>query len=185
MTGPGLRFEATPIAGVHVIRPHPVRDARGFFARLFDAAAFEAAGLVGRFVNINNSRSIARHTLRGMHQQMPPSAEAKLVRCVRGALFDVAVDTRPGSATHRGWFGLMLTAEDPAMLYVPQGCAHGFLTMEDETEAIYLSSAYYDSGRERGLRWDDPAIDIAWPAAPAVVSDKDRGWPDYDPAGFA
>ena len=185
MSGPALRFEATPIAGVHLVRPVPVGDARGFFARLFDAAAFEAAGLVGRFVNINNSRSVARHTLRGMHMQLPPSAEAKLVRCVRGALFDVAVDTRPNSPTRGHWFGVVLSADDPAMLYVPEGCAHGFLTLEDETEAIYLSSACYDAPRERGLRWDDAAIGIVWPAAPAVVSDKDRAWPDYDPARFA
>ncbi len=170
--------------GVHVVQPEAVGDARGFFARLFDADTFAAAGLVDGFVNINNSLSRHRHTLRGMHLQLPPSAEAKLVRCVRGALFDVAIDCRPGSPTQRQWFGIELTAENRTMLYVPEGCAHGFLTLADDTEAIYLSSRPYDPARERGLRWDDPAIGISWPAAPTVLSDKDARWPDYDPVHF-
>lgn len=179
------RIEPTPLAGVHVVRPDGIVDARGFFARMFDSRVFAEAGLVDHFVNINNSFSGARHTLRGMHLQRPPSAEAKLVRCVRGALFDVAIDCRAASPTRRQWFGIELTGENRAMLYVPEGCAHGFLTLADDTEAIYLSSAFHDPASERGLRWDDPAIGVTWPAPPAVISDKDRAWPDYTPSRFA
>jgi dTDP-4-dehydrorhamnose 3,5-epimerase len=161
-----------------------VEDARGFFARMFDSRVFEAAGLSARFVNVNNSFSRARGTLRGLHLQNPPSAEAKLVRCVRGAIFDVAADLRAGSPTRGRWFGVELTDENRAMLYVPEGCAHGFLTLTDDSETIYFSSQYHDAARERGVRWNDKATAIAWPIEPAVISDKDRAWPDYDPGNF-
>ena len=131
---------------------------------------------------MNNSLSAERGTLRGMHYQLAPSAEVKVVRCVRGALYDVILDLRPDSPTFGQHFGAELTAENRRMMYVPQGFAHGFLTLSDDTEAVYLVSSYYDPDRERGVRFDDPKFAIEWPEAPAVVSDKDRAHPDFDPA---
>ena len=166
---------------VKVIAPLQHGDERGFFARMFDSRAFAAAGLVPCYVNVNNSYSAHRRTLRGLHFQLHPSAEAKVVRCVRGALFDVAVDVRPGSATNGHWVGRELTADNRLMLYVPPGFAHGFLTLCEDTEVIYMSSAFYDPERERGYRWDDPAFGIVWPHAPEVLSAKDEAWPAMTP----
>ena len=179
-----MEIKETSLAGVHLVVPRPFGDERGFFARIFDSKVFEQAGLIGRFVNINNSMSRHRGTLRGMHLQLAPSSEAKLVRCVRGALFDVAVDVRPDSPTRLQWCGYELTAENRTMMYVPEGFAHAFITLADDTEAIYLSSQFYDPARERGLRWNDPAVGVAWPITPEIVSSKDQSWPDYDPANF-
>ena len=165
-------FTETPLDGVWVIDLEKHGDERGFFARVFDDEEFAARGLATRWVNVNNSLSAQRGTLRGMHYQLPPAAEAKLVRCIRGAFFDVAIDVRTGT-----WFGVELSAENRRMLYIPEHCAHGFLTLEDDTEALYLTSARYSPGHERGTRWDDPAYGIEWPFAPAVLSDKDRAWP--------
>ena len=165
-------FTETSLDGVWVIDLEKRGDERGFFARVFDDEEFGARGLVTQWVNVNNSLSAQRGTLRGMHHQLPPAAEVKLVRCIRGALFDVALDLRTGR-----WFGVELSAENRRMLYVPEHCAHGFLTLEDDTEALYLTSAHYSPEHERGARWDDPAFGIEWPFAPAVLSDKDRAWP--------
>jgi dTDP-4-dehydrorhamnose 3,5-epimerase len=165
-------FTETPLEGVWVIDLEKHGDDRGFFARVFDDEEFGARGLVTRWVNVNNSLSAQRGTLRGMHYQVAPAAEVKLVRCIRGAFFDVALDLRTGR-----WFGVELSAENRRMLYVPEHCAHGFLTLEDDTEALYLTSAHYSPEHERGARWDDPAYAIDWPFAPAVLSDKDRAWP--------
>jgi dTDP-4-dehydrorhamnose 3,5-epimerase len=165
-------FTETPLDGVWVIELEKRGDERGFFARLFDDDEFEAHDLVTRWVNVNDSLSAQRGTLRGLHYQLPPAAEVKLVRCIRGSFFDVALDPRTGK-----WFGVELSAENRKMLYVPEHCAHGFLTLEDDTEALYLTSAHYSPEHERGARWDDPAYGIAWPFAPAVLSEKDRAWP--------
>jgi dTDP-4-dehydrorhamnose 3,5-epimerase len=165
-------FTETPLDGVWVIELERRGDARGFFARLFDDGEFGEHGLVTRWVNVNDSLSAQRGTLRGMHYQLPPAAEVKLVRCIRGAFFDVALDLRTGR-----WHGVELSAENRKMLYVPEHCAHGFLTLEDDTEALYLTSAHYSPEHERGARWDDPAYAIEWPFAPTVLSDKDRAWP--------
>jgi dTDP-4-dehydrorhamnose 3,5-epimerase len=165
-------FTETPLDGVWVIELERRGDARGFFARLFDDGEFGEHGLVTRWVNVNDSLSAQRGTLRGMHYQLPPAAEVKLVRCIRGAFFDVALDLRTGR-----WHGVELSAENRKMLYVPEHCAHGFLTLEDDTEALYLTSAHYSPEHERGARWDDPAFAIEWPFAPTVLSDKDRAWP--------
>jgi dTDP-4-dehydrorhamnose 3,5-epimerase len=165
-------FTETPLDGVWVIELERRGDARGFFARLFDDGEFGEHGLVTRWVNVNDSLSAQRGTLRGMHYQLPPAAEVKLVRCIRGSFFDVALDLRTGR-----WFGVELSAENRKMLYVPEHCAHGFLTLEDDTEALYLTSAHYSPEHERGARWDDPAYAIEWPFAPTVLSDKDRAWP--------
>ncbi len=179
-----MQIRPTLLDGVYLVVPKPFGDDRGFFQRIFDSRAFAEAGLVSQFVNINNSLTRQRHTLRGMHLQLAPSAEAKLVRCVRGALFDVAIDLRPDSPTCCRWYGHELTAESRDMMYVPEGFAHGFLTLADDTEAIYLSSQFYDPARERGLRWNDPAVGVVWPAIPDTVSSKDQAWPDFDPVNF-
>jgi dTDP-4-dehydrorhamnose 3,5-epimerase len=165
-------FTETPLDGVWVIELEKRGDERGFFARVFDDDEFGEHGLATQWLNVNDSLSAQRGTLRGMHYQLPPAAEVKLVRCIRGAFFDVALDLRTGQ-----WLGVELTAENRKMLYVPEHCAHGFLTLEDDTEALYLTSAHYSPEHERGARWDDPAYGIEWPFAPAVLSDKDRAWP--------
>jgi dTDP-4-dehydrorhamnose 3,5-epimerase len=177
-----LRFGETPLPGAYTIDLEPRSDERGFFARFFCEAEFGAQGLETRFVQINNSLSRDRGTLRGMHYQLEPSAEVKVLRAISGALWDVILDLRPGSETFGRHFGAELTAENRRMMYVPRGFAHGFLTLAPDTETLYLVSASYDPERERGIRYDDPRFAIDWPAEPAVVSEKDRTHPDFDEA---
>jgi len=174
-------FHPAPLPGVYTIDLEKRGDARGFFARYFCRKEFAAQGLETDFVQINDSLSAAAGTLRGMHYQLPPAGEVKLVRCIRGALYDVVVDLRPRSPTFLKSFGATLSAENRTMMYVPVGFAHGFLTLEPDTEAVYLVSDFYAPESERGLRYDDPRLEIVWPAAPEVVSDKDRTWPGFDP----
>jgi dTDP-4-dehydrorhamnose 3,5-epimerase len=174
-------FTPTPLAGAHLVDLEKRGDARGFFARVFCEREFAAAGLETRFVQVNNSLSAKRGTLRGLHYQLPPAAEVKLVRCLKGALWDVIVDLRPDSPTFRRWFGAELTAENRRMMYVPRGFAHAILTLTDETEALYLVSAFYAPEQERGVRWNDPAIGIEWPLTPVEISPKDAAWPDLSP----
>lgn len=178
-----LRFETTGVEGAWLVEGVRRGDARGHFARMFCAGEFAALGLESRFAQANASLSRTRHTMRGMHYQLPPAAEVKLVRCTAGALFDVVLDIRPDSPSFGRWFGAELTPENGRMMYVPRGCAHGFLTLAADTAALYLVSDAYAPGEERGLRWDDPRFGIAWPAAPAEISGKDAGWPDWEP-GF-
>jgi len=177
-----MRFLPTPLAGAYLIELEEREDERGFFARMFCEREFAEAGLETRFVQINNSLSRDLHTLRGMHYQLGTAAEVKLVRCVRGALWDVILDLRPTSATFGQSFGAQLTAENRQMMYVPRGFAHGFLTTAENTEAFYLVSANYEPSRERGVRWDDLRLAIRWPTAPVVISDKDARQRDFDPA---
>lgn len=177
-----MKFHKTPLEGARVIELEKRGDDRGFFARYFCEREFAADGLETRFVQINNSLSSKKGTLRGMHYQLPPSPEVKVVRCVRGSLWDAIVDLRPDSPTFMKWFGAELSAENRLMMYVPRGFAHGLLTLTDDVEAIYLVSAFYDPQAERGLRWNDPAIGIEWPIAPVEISPKDAKWPDFDPA---
>lgn len=174
-----MRFIETPIAGAWLVEPESRGDERGFFSRLWCRDEFAARGLNGNFVQCNNSFSRSRGTLRGLHYQAPPHAEAKLVSCVRGRIFDVIVDLRHDSPTCRNWFGRELTEDNRLMIYVPEGCAHGYLTLEDASEVIYPVTAAYHADLERGLRWDDPAIGIEWPISPSVLSQKDREWPDF------
>jgi len=170
-----VKLEPTDLPGVFVVHLEPEQDARGHFARLWDA---ETMGMAVAQASLSwNAR---RHTLRGLHWQVPPHAEAKLVRCTRGAIFDVAVDVRPGSPTERRWFGLHLSAREPRALYLGEGLAHGFLTLEDDTEVSYLISARHAPEAARGARYDDPAFSIAWPASPALIADRDRSFPSYD-----
>jgi dTDP-4-dehydrorhamnose 3,5-epimerase len=180
-----LRFHATPVHGAWLIEGVRRGDDRGHFARMFCATEFGGQGLETQFAQVNTSLSRQRHTLRGMHYQLPPSAEVKLVRCTAGSLFDVVLDLRPDSPSFARWFGAELTAANGRMLYVPRGCAHGFLTLEDDTAALYLVSDAYAPEQERGLRFDDPRFAIDWPAEPAEVSAKDRAWPDFDPVFHA
>lgn len=175
-------FRETPLAGAFLVELEPREDERGFFARVFCEREFTEQGLSARFVQVNDSLARAAGTLRGMHYQLPPHAETKLVRCLRGTLFDVIVDLRPGSRTFRRHFGVRLDAETRSMLYVPRGFAHGFVTLEPDTEALYFVDAFYAPEAERGMRWDDPALGIEWPLEPRVISEKDRTHPDFDAA---
>ena len=176
-----MKFHPTPLFGAFTIELEKRGDDRGFFARFFCDKEFGAAGLETRFLQINNSLTGAKGTLRGLHYQLPPAAEVKVVRAVRGALFDVIVDLRPDSPTYRRWFGAELNADNRLMMYAPRGFGHGFVTLSDNAEALYLVSAPYTPASERGLRWNDPAIGVEWPAPPTEMSDKDRNWPDLDP----
>ena len=176
-----MQFTPTPLAGAFVIDLEKRGDERGFFARVFCENEFAEHGLATDFVQINNSLSADKGTLRGLHYQLAPKAETKVVRCVRGALYDLIADLRPDSPTFLQHFGVELTAENRTMLYVPKGFAHSFLTLEDDTEAIYFVDEFYAPDRERGLRWNDPKFGIDWPIEPVIISDKDRGHSDFDP----
>jgi len=176
-----MRFTQTPLAGSCLIDLDKQEDERGFFARLFCEREFGEAGLESRLVQMNISVSRDRGTLRGMHYQLEPAAEVKVVRALRGALWEVILDLRPGSPTFGRSFGTELTAGSRRMMYVPRGFAQGFLTLESDTEALYLVSTYYDPSHERGVRWNDPRFSIAWPEKPLVISDKDANHPDFDP----
>jgi len=144
--------------------------------RAWCAREFAEHGLHFEPVQANMGFSVRKGTIRGMHYQVAPALEAKLVRCTRGAIFDVAIDLRPNSPTYRKWYGIELTAENGRMLYVPENCAHGYQTLEEDTEMYYMTSAFYDSAAVRGVRFDDPAFNIRWPLAVSVVSEQDRNW---------
>ncbi len=170
----------TELGGAFVIEPRRFEDERGFFAPSFSARQFAERGMADRFVENNISFSRARGTLRGMHYQAAPHGQAKLVRCTRGSVFDVAVDIRPDSETYGRWVGVELSQENRRMLYVPADCAHGFQTLEDETEVFYLVSNFYAPDAACGVRWDDPAFGVEWPHADSrVMADRDRDYPDF------
>jgi dTDP-4-dehydrorhamnose 3,5-epimerase len=177
-----VKFHTTPLETARLVELEKRGDNRGFFARYFCEREFGSHGLETRFVQINNSLSTRKGILRGLHYQLPPAAEVKVIRCVRGALWDAIVDLRPDSPTFKKWFGTELTAENRFMMYVPRGFAHAILTLGDDTEAIYLVSTFYGPDQERGIRWNDPAIGIEWPIEPTEISPKDASWPDFDPA---
>jgi dTDP-4-dehydrorhamnose 3,5-epimerase len=172
-------FTETELPGSYIIEPQKFEDERGFFARGWCQHEFEEHGLVACIVQANISYNCKRGTLRGMHYQVAPHSETKLIRCTRGALYDVIVDLRPASSTYRQWIGVELSEDNYKMLYVPEGFAHGFITLADNTEATYQVSAFYTPGAERGLRYDDPAFAIAWPLPVAVISKKDKNWSDF------
>jgi dTDP-4-dehydrorhamnose 3,5-epimerase len=176
-----MQFDATPIAGCFVARQQRIVDARGYFARSWCRDELAAHGMNPDMLQLNVGFSHRRGTVRGIHYQREPHAEAKFVRCTRGAIFDVAVDLRGDSPTRGHWFGLELTAEDGTMLFVPAGCAHGYQTLADDTEMYYMTTARYAPGAARGVPFDDPALAIAWPAPVTLVSDQDRQWPRFDP----
>jgi dTDP-4-dehydrorhamnose 3,5-epimerase len=177
-----MRFTETELPGAFLIDLERREDERGFFARAWCEEELAAHGLDTRVSQCNISFNERRGTLRGLHYQVPPHAEVKVVRCTRGSIYDVIVDLRPGSATYMRWIGIELTAENRLQLYVPEGFAHGYLTLEDATETFYQVSMPYAPGAERGARWDDAAFDIAWPdIGELVISEKDRSWPDFAP----
>jgi len=174
-----MRFTPTDLNDAWLIEPEPFRDARGWFARTFCEREFGERGLETRFVQHSTSQNFNRGTLRGMHFQRGTDAEVKLVRCLKGAIYDVIIDLRPDSPTFKRWFGAELTAENVRQLYIPKGFAHGFQTLSDDCEIGYLISEFYAPEASSGVRWDDPAFAITWPMAPTVLSDKDRDWPDF------
>lgn len=174
-----MRFIPASLDGVLLVEPEPLADPRGFFARTFCAREFARAGCEAAFPQHSLSFSARRGTLRGMHYQIAPHEEAKVVTCHRGAIRDVLIDLRPASPTYLRWEGFDLTAANRRSLYVPKGVAHGFQTLVDETEVGYLISAFHEPGAGLGVRHDDPAFRIDWPLPVSAMSDRDRGWPDY------
>ncbi len=169
------------MGGAYIVELEKRGDERGFFARAFCRNEFRDRGLQSVFVQINDSLSVHRATLRGMHYQLPPFAETKIVRCIRGSLWDCIVDLRRESSTFGQWFGDTLSAENRKMMYVPKGFAHGFISLEPNTEAFYLVDEFYAPEHERGLRWNDPKFNIQWPMQPEVISPKDANAHDFDP----
>jgi dTDP-4-dehydrorhamnose 3,5-epimerase len=176
-----MKFIPTPLTGAYLIEIEPNSDYRGFFARTFCEQEFKHEGLESRFCQINDSFSVRKGTLRGMHYQLAPSSEVKLVRCIAGALYDVIADLRPDSPTFGKWFGATLSAKNRTLMYVPRGFAHGFLTLTNDVETIYLVSVSYAPSHERGLRFDEPWLAINWPSEPVEISAKDNAWPPFDP----
>lgn len=172
-----MKFLATEIPGVFEIEAVASQDGRGFFARLYCPEAFAKAGITFQSTQINLSRNLVPFTMRGMHWQDAPLAEAKLVRVTSGAAYDVVVDIRPHSPTFRHWIARHLDAARANALFIPEGCAHGFLTLAANTDLLYQMGRPFVPGLARGLRWDDPGIHITWPAAPAVISSEDLAWP--------
>jgi dTDP-4-dehydrorhamnose 3,5-epimerase len=172
-------FQETKLAGAYTIELERREDERGFFARGWCQQEFERQGLVSRLVQANISFNKQRGTLRGMHYQASPFEETKLVRCTRGAICDVIIDLRPESPTYGQWLGVELTADNYRILYVPERFAHGFITLEDNTEVTYQVSQFYTPACERGIRWNDPAFGVRWPVEVQVISQKDSSWPDW------
>ena len=174
-----MRFEPTAIAGAFIVAMEPQADDRGSFARSFCEGEFAAAGIDFRVVQLNLSRNPRARTLRGMHGQRPPHEEAKLIQCVRGRIFDVAVDLRRGSSTYLAHAGVDLDAGGERLFYVPPGCLHGFLTLNDDSDVLYHMGSAFVPGAGFGLRWNDPALGIAWPTVPTVLSERDAAYPDF------
>jgi dTDP-4-dehydrorhamnose 3,5-epimerase len=172
-------FKETALSGAYLIELETVEDERGYFARTFCRNEFAAHGLNTKIVQCSISYNARRGTLRGMHYQVEPSAEVKLVQCVRGSLYDVILDLRPEAETYCRWIGLELSSENRRMLYIPIGFAHGFQTLEDDTVVYYQISEFYEPQHARGVRWNDPAFGIEWPLSEPLISEKDRLLPDY------
>jgi len=173
-------FHGTKLAQVFEIELERKQDERGFFARSWCKREFESHGLNPQFVQCNVSFSETKGTLRGMHYQAAPHAESKIVRCTRGAIYDVILDLRPRSATYTQWISILITAEKHNMAYIPEGCAHGFLTLRNQSEVFYQMSEFYHPELSRGVRWDDPAFQIVWPEKVEVISQRDRNYPDFE-----
>jgi dTDP-4-dehydrorhamnose 3,5-epimerase len=172
-----VKFIETPLLGAFVIGVEPVEDERGFFARAWCEDTLRARGLDTHVAQCNLSYNRGRGTLRGMHFQASPDAETKIVRCIRGSIYDVIVDLRPGSITYGRWFAVELTSENRRAIYVPEQFAHGFLTLEDDSEVFYQMGRTHVPESSRGVRWDDPAFGIDWPFTPSLISERDASWP--------
>jgi dTDP-4-dehydrorhamnose 3,5-epimerase len=175
-------FQETSLEGAYMIGLEKRGDERGFFARAFCQKEFAAHGLTTQLAQVNFSQNARKGTLRGMHYQLAPRADTKVVRCFRGAIFDVILDLRRDSPTFGRTYSAELTAHNARMMYIPKGFAHGFITLADDTEVLYLVDDFYAPEYERGIRWDDPKFAIPWPAQPGVISEKDRNYRDFDPA---
>lgn len=172
-------FEKTFIDGVYVIEQDVKSDDRGFFSRVFCSEVFEKMGLEAKCLQINRSFSSKKGTLRGMHYQLAPHQETKLVQCIKGSLYDVVLDLRSDSPNFGKSVGRCLSDKNRKMMYVPKGCAHGFITLEEDTEILYIVSEFYHKESERGVRWNDPLFQIAWPLTPSLVSSKDLSYADF------
>jgi dTDP-4-dehydrorhamnose 3,5-epimerase len=175
-----MRFHSTKLPGTTQIDLDTIPDERGFFARSWCQREFRDNGLNPNLVQCNISFNTRKGTLRGMHYQAPPFGEAKVVRCTRGSIYDVVLDLREDSITFRQWIGVELSAKNRRMLYIPEGCAHGFLTLQDETEVFYQMSEFYNPESARGVRWNDPVFAIEWPGKVEMISERDRTYPDFD-----
>lgn len=180
-----MLFEATKLQDAYLIKLQKIEDERGFFARSWCKNEFQAQGLDTNLAQCNISFNRHKGTLRGMHYQSPPHAETKLVRCTRGAIYDVIIDLRPDSPSFLQWIGVTLTPENGDILYIPKGFGHGFQTLTDDAEIFYQMSDFYAPQSAKGVRWDDPLFGIEWPLPPTVLSDKDRALPAAAPAQFA
>jgi dTDP-4-dehydrorhamnose 3,5-epimerase len=175
-----MTFTQTKLAGAYIVELEKRKDERGFFARAWCAREFRERGLAWQMVQANIAANRARGTLRGLHYQLAPHQEVKLVRCTKGAIFDVIIDLRPESDTYKQWLSVELTAQNNKLLYAPQGFAHGYQTLRDDTDVFYQVSEFYSPESERGIRWNDPAFSIQWPVTDSVViSAKDQNWRDY------
>ena len=177
-------FTQTPLPGAYVLEPEKISDHRGFFARIWCKHELQAHGLSGELCQSNVGFSHRAGTVRGLHFQTPPHAEVKIVRCTRGSVFDVIVDVRPDSPSYQHWFGVHLTAENRKMLYVPKGMATGYMTLEDDTEINYHTSERFAPHAATGIRFDDPAVGIAWPLKVTAISEQDRSWPLIQPVSL-
>jgi len=175
-----MQFTETAINGAYLVDIKKIEDERGFFGRTFCSKEFEEMGLKGNMLQTNMSSNPIKGTLRGLHMQLQPFSECKLVRCTRGSIFDVLVDLRPESETYLDWFGVELTATSGRMLYIPEGCAHGYITLEPDTDVMYQVSQRYAPQAERGFLWNDPAFNIQWPIAPELISVKDQSHPVFN-----
>jgi dTDP-4-dehydrorhamnose 3,5-epimerase len=175
-----MLFNPTPVVGAFLVEPERIVDERGFFARTWCQDEFRAHGLNPALSQCSISYNPSKGTLRGMHYQIAPHEEAKLVRCTTGSIYDVAIDLRPASVTYGAHAVAVLSGANRSMLYIPEGCAHGFLTLEDRTEVFYQMSVPFEPSAARGVRWDDPGLGIGWPGRVVVINDRDRSWPDVD-----
>jgi len=173
-------FKETGLKGAYVIEPQKYEDERGYFARVFCENEFESHGIKLNMVQSNVAFSHKQSTIRGLHYQILPHAEIKLIRCIRGSIFDVMIDLRPDSSTYKQWYGIELNSKNGQMLLVPENFAHGYQSLVDDTEVFYQVSQFYVPDAERGIRWDDPAFNIPWPERiHPIISEKDKGWPDF------
>jgi dTDP-4-dehydrorhamnose 3,5-epimerase len=175
-----MTFTETALPGAFVIEPELIKDERGFFSRIWSDKEFAEHGLESRMVQCNASFNLKKGTLRGMHYQLAPYAQAKLVCCIRGSIYDVIIDLRRDSPTFRKWVAVDLSASNRLMLYVPKGLAHGFQTLEDNTEIFYQMSEVYAPESASGVRWNDPAFSISWPADTRTIIDRDQNYPDFN-----
>lgn len=175
-----MKFTETYLKGAYIVEINRIGDERGFFGRQWCQNEFSEFGLKSNIAQVNTSLNKEKGTLRGLHFQKFPYQETKLIRCIRGSIFDVIVDLRPASPTFKKWFGLELTAHNYKMLFAPNDFAHGFITLEENSEVLYLVSEFYHPESEAGLRWNDPQFGIQWPLELSVISDKDKNRPDFD-----